>query len=839
MLIQALKEIGIERLNDLQRTAIPKIAKGLNVLITAPTGSGKTECAVIPIMNKMLKMDCKGITFLYVTPLRALNRDLIRRLKTLAERLGFSIAVRHGDTSNSERRLQSLKPPQILITTPETFQILFLGKRLREALKNVRFVVIDEVHELADSKRGVQLAIALERLRKLTSFQRIGLSATLSNAKEIADYFGFEEVVEWNASKSYEFKVIKGDVKDIVEIIKSHKSALIFTNTRQTAEYLGLRLKEYIDVEVHHSSLSKDVRISAERRFARGELKALVCTSSMELGIDIGHVDVVVQFNSPREVKRLIQRVGRSGHRLDEVSRGYIVANDFDDILESLAIVERAERGLIEPVEPYKKPLDVLANQIVAMLLEGYSIDEIYEIVKSVKFYDDLTEDEFKEVCEFLEVNGLIRGGRVTRKGRRYFYSNISMIPDERKVKVVDVTTQRVIGYLDESFLSLLDYNVFVMKGEIWKILAVDEVVRVERVESEGVIPSWVGEEIPVPYEVAREVGRIRRELCNREEFEFKDVLELVKETLSKGFEVADDRKITIEGEGRVVVNACFGHKVNETLSKLISVFLPKPFEISSEPYRIRIRGKVNSEYIKDVLMKINPKDVERLLEIALIDSRIMHYKFVEVAKRFGCIEEVSRVNVRKLIEKMKDTVVYREALKEVLHDRLDLERTVRVLEDIQSGKIKVVTFKELSPISRLGEIKIGDVVGDREKAILNAFKERIENEFCYLICLNCGCRIRVKVNQIDGLRCFKCKSVMVACINARRNLSEVSREELYKSANLVMNYGKRAIYALNTFGIGVNTATKILSKYYRNEDEFFRELIEAEKRFIRTHLFW
>lgn len=824
-----LKDIGIERLNELQKIVIPKVAEGRDILITAPTGSGKTECAVIPILKKMLRMNCRGITFLYITPLRALNRDLIRRLKIFAEKLGFSIAVRHGDTSNSERRIQSLKPPQILITTPETFQILFLGKRLRSALSNVKFVVIDEVHELADSKRGVQLAIALERLKRIAKFQKIGLSATLSNAKEIASYFGFEEVFEWNAKKSYEFKVVRGDIDDIIKIVNSYRSALIFTNTRQTAEYLGVKLKKFIDVEVHHSSLSKDVRIDAEKRFARGELKALICTSSMELGIDIGHVDVVVQFNSPREVRRLIQRVGRSGHRLDRVSIGYIVANEFDEILESMAVIERARRGLIEPIIPYEKPLDVLANQIVAMLLEGYKIDEIYDIVRNVKFYDNLTFEEFKEVFEFLEYSGLIRKGKVTRKGRKYFYSNISMIPDERKVKVIDITTQRVIGYLDESFLSSLN-NVFAMKGELWRIVAIDDAIRVEKVEAEGVIPSWIGEEIPVPYEVAREVGKIRRNAKN---------FDVVNETLRKGFAIADDRTITIEGRGKVVINACFGHKVNETLAKLISVFLPKPFEINSEPYRIRIKGNVDANYIKDILMNIKIDEAEKLIEIALMDSRVMHYKFVEVAKRFGLLNDISRINIRKLIEKMRGSVVYREALKEVFHDKLDFERTIEVLKDIQKGHIKILTFEELSPISKLGEIRVGDFVGDRENALLSAFKDRIENEFCYLICLRCGCRLKMKVNEIDEIKCIKCKSVMVACINARRDLSKIDKNELYRSANLVMNYGKRAIYALNTLGVGVNTATRILSRYYRNDYEFFKELMEAERKFIRTRLFW
>jgi len=534
-LIEALREIGIERLNELQKIAIPKVAEGRNVLIVAPTGSGKTECAIIPILNKMLKIKSEGITLIYITPLRALNRDLLRRLHTLAKILGFSIAVRHGDTAEIERRRQSLKPPQILITTPETFQILFLGSRLREYLRNVRFVIIDEVHELAESERGVQLAVALERLKELASFQIVGLSATVKNAEEVARFFGISEVLVWKGKKLYEFYVIKPEMEtDLAEklgineefakeleairdIVRSHKSALIFVNTRQTAEALGLKLKQIMDVEVHHGSLSRTARIEAEEKFSRGELKALICTSSMELGIDIGHVDVVIQFNSPREVTRLVQRVGRSGHKTDRISKGYIIAENFDDILESWVIVGKAERGEIEETRMHELSLDVLANQICAIALEYKQVEaeRCYEIISRAYPFRNLKFDVFLEICNFLAEDRVIAFDgeviRPTRKPRRYFYDNISMIPDERRFKVIDIASGKAIGFLDESFVSSFEGSVFAMKGELWRIVAINDAVKVEPVKEEGVIPSWVGEEIPVPFEVAQEVGRVRR----------------------------------------------------------------------------------------------------------------------------------------------------------------------------------------------------------------------------------------------------------------------------------------------------------------------------------------
>ena len=354
ILLNALQEAGIEKLSEMQLLAAKKILKGKNLLIIAPTGFGKTEAAIVPVLQKILLNNYEGVSMLYITPLRALNRDMLRRLEKLAKKLGLSIAVRHGDTTNIERRKQSIKPPQILVTTPETFQILFLGKRLKKALKNVKFEIIDEIHEIVDSERGSQLSIALERLREIGNFQTIGLSATIKNKRSVAAFLGKNvDIIESYAEKEYDFRVIKPEVTEedeklaqelfvdieiaselrrIKEIVERHNSALIFVNTRQTAEALGLKLKKIMNIEVHHGSLSRESRVESEEKFAKRELKALICTSSMELGIDIGHVDVVIQYNSPREVVRLSQRVGRSGQGLGKKSNGGCLAGSFNDI---------------------------------------------------------------------------------------------------------------------------------------------------------------------------------------------------------------------------------------------------------------------------------------------------------------------------------------------------------------------------------------------------------------------------------------------------------------------------------------------------------------------------
>ena len=346
-----LHQHGITKPTEPQQKAMPPLVDQENVLLIAPTGLGKTESALLPVFHHFLKFrdgqkkqEKSGISIVYVTPLRALNRDMLRRTISWGKALGISIAVRHGDTSQSERTRQSRSPPDMLITTPETLQILFTGKRLRKHLQSVRWVIVDEVHELATDERGAQFAVALERLQAVTShpFQRIGLSATVGIPHEVACFLGGMEhgaarpvtIVEVDVTKHLDISVNlpqikKGDhtqaqqlsmeplsfaaLRQCYVLINDHVSTLVFINTRDGAEILATRLhlwKQEFPIDVHHGSLSKQARIQAENAFKQGDLKALICTSSLELGIDVGNTDFVIQYNSPREVTRIVQRVG-------------------------------------------------------------------------------------------------------------------------------------------------------------------------------------------------------------------------------------------------------------------------------------------------------------------------------------------------------------------------------------------------------------------------------------------------------------------------------------------------------------------------------------------------
>ena len=506
-ILAALRELGIESFTEPHVPAIPRILAVANFLLVAPTGIGKTEAALLPILHKILTEKPQAVSCLYITPLRALNRDMLRRMTFFAERLGLSVAVRHGDTSAAERARITRSPPDVLITTPETFQILFTGRKLRDQLRSVRWVVVDEIHELASDERGAQLSVGLERLRDLAGrdVQRIGLSATVGTPEEVGHFLvGVDrpvEVLRMRIPKGMRIAVEvappqSGDheiadrlrvqlgqataLRRCYELVKGHQSTLFFVNTRDTAEFLSSRLAAWYQdptIGVHHGSLSKDIRIQMEDDFKAGHLRALVCTSSLELGIDVGSADFVLQYNSPREVSRLVQRIGRSGHGVGEVAGGVILATHEDDFAEACAITRRALAEEIESLVVRQNNRSVLANQLVAMAVaERFaSADAAYAAVRRSWPYRNLLRKDFDELLEQLGVLKVIwsREGRFGRSSNslQYFYENISMIPDVKTFRVVDLGSRRVIGTLDEWFVAenaKLGQS-FIMRGTAWR----------------------------------------------------------------------------------------------------------------------------------------------------------------------------------------------------------------------------------------------------------------------------------------------------------------------------------------------------------------------------------
>lgn len=912
---KALSKSNFKRPTEIQEIAIPEILEGKNALLIAPTGIGKTEAALLPVFDQFLDERPKGISILYITPLRALNRDLLDRIRWWGEELKIKVAVRHGDTSQYERRKQALSPPDMLITTPETLQAILPGLRMKTHLQNVEWVIVDEIHELAEDKRGAQLSVGLERLRELTrsEFQRIGISATIGSPETVSRFLVNNDeikILKVSPSKAIEIRVErpkpkKGDkeiaerilssletssrVRRISELIEAHNSTLIFVNTRQMAEILASRFKILGEgVGIHHSSLSQEVRVSTEEQFKRGEIKALICTSSLELGIDIGTVDLVIQYTSPRQVTRLLQRIGRSGHKIGEKSRGVIIATDPDDILEALVISRRALAEELEELQVNEKPYDVLAHQLAGMALDFGEIqkERAFEIVRRSSVFFTLQREEFEEVLSLLSALRLIwieDGSYRRRKAAwKYYYDNLSTIPDEKRYFVKNIASQSGVGVLDEAFVvtSIDQGSLIIFKGAPWRILSVegDEIIVEPVDEVIGAIPSWVGEEIPVPYEVAREVGGVREDIevpnipgrypCDG--YTRKIGISKVRRQMKEGIPVANDQKIVVElFENFIIIHSCSGIKVNQTLGRVFSILLSSRFGhsvvLQIDPYRIILQApsKISEDLLGEIF-NIDPEFVEPLLRKSLKRTSLFKWKFVHVAKRFGAISRdvsYSDINIGKVIYAYEDSVIYEETLKEIFKDNLDLPNTKKVLNDLKEGKIglEFVSLTKPSPLAELGLKSYREIIIPEraEKVILKVMKKRISERRVDFLCLYCGKwsdSFRVK-NIVDDLKCGKCEARMLAVLTydakrlrgiykrykAKKVLSPEERAEVKKlqtTANLFLSYGRDTAIALAARGIGPETAKRVLLAS-RNEDDLYKNILKAERDYARTRRFW
>ena len=885
-----LDKRSFDELSDTQEEAIPPIMKGHHTLCIAPTGTGKTESAMLPVFHKLLNDENRGKGFraLYITPLRSLNRDILLRLKWWCGELGLTVGVRHGDTTQAERARQSRNPPDLLITTPETVQALFMGKNLREHLKSVRYVVIDEIHELAGSKRGAQLSVALERIvEQAGEFQRIALSATVGNPEDVARFLcgsrpyhlvNIPSAPRLSIDVKYAGGEFSSQAKFVSKLIDRNESVLIFVNTRTTAEALGQQLYDRGDVEVHHGSLSREVRIEAEEKFKNRKVRALICTSSMELGLDIGHIGHVLQFGSPREVSRLLQRVGRAGHRLDTVSRGTILATGFDDLVESLVIAKKATSNECEDVVIPGNAGDVLANQVSAMALEYGEIPEerIVKILGRTAVFNDF-EPLLGRVLSQLEYHRMIRreAGTVIRTGRcrKYMYSNLSMIHDEKKVKIFDILTRRIVGTLDESFVISWIHTgaVFVTKGQLWQVLAIEDgMVKVEpAVKMRGELPSWEGEQIPVPYAVAQESGSIRRKR-KLGKYEADKVSENYILQFLDGMDharspVASDRLMTIEhyDEG-VVINLCGGHKANEALGRLISILLSARFgttvgvEIGAYRILLRLPREIGAVDVLETINSIDPDHIRGLLEIALKRTAIFRWKVVQIAKKFGAIDadaDYEKFSMHKLIDLFEGTAIQEEAFRELFSDYMDVACAELIVKRIVAGDIDI-QIAPLSALGREGLTSSRDMIPPpaTDKAVINAVKRRIENDNIILFCMNCRkWKSKTVVSRVpdDDIVCPVCGARLIAALKPyeehmidtvrRKDKSAEDRAvevKMLRNANIVLSSGKKAVRAFAARGVGPDTASRIIGTF-ANGDQFYLEILKAERNYIKTHRFW
>ena len=900
---------------EIQKQAIPLIARGENVLVIAPTGSGKTETALLPILSRILEAKkaseakgekLKGIQAIYITPLRALNRDLMLRFEKWCKQLGISIAVRHGDTTATERTKQRDNPPLFMITTPETLQSLLIAPLLSDALVNVKQVVIDEIHELYDTKRGVQLALGLARLEEKTPhFQRIGLSATIGSPEEVAKFLASDaKICNTEQKRKLELNVeyvtrprgieaakLKAQLhlpsttisrmQRIEEIIHQHKSALIFVNTRYAAESIanGLYAIESLKhgVSVHHSSLSKEVRIETERKFKEQEVKAIVCTSSLELGIDIGTIEVVVQYGSPRHVTRLMQRVGRSGHKYFLQPKGIILPTDEVDIAESIALCQQAQKGELEQPDHHFNALDVLAHFVAGVLVEYHKIqiERVLKLAQKTYSYQNLTLADLRGVCQQLSNNGIITilednpdntnpQVYLQTKGMRtklYYYENVSTIPDEKRFFVKDSATRKNVAVLDEAFVSefIETGGIFIAQGKSWKVLSMDEKEIV--VEAAGqitaAIPDWVGEEIPVTMKTANRVAEIiagRTEVTTCGETE-KAILEEFRQMQAKFF--SPGHEIVVEEnveENVMVIHSFYGLRANETIARTLAFMLSqrdKTLKTRASPYSIVLEFSrpVGGEEITEVLKKLDGKTVEMVLKSALPSTRLFRHKFIHVAKRFGFLSrkwDASAASMSRIIAAFPaNNAMIKETLSELLHSRLSLKEACAVAEEIANKNIAVkhIYSKKWSPLAKsaldmggMAEL-ISPAAPTEEvlKAFAASLKEKAVTLYCNY-CKNNSTLLLTDVKLSDAVNCGHCKSNQVTLIDYA---DKEHIKEAVKATALISAYGAKALYALETYGVGPQTAGRVLARLHKTEAEFFRDLLDSQKNFIKNKKFW
>jgi ATP-dependent helicase Lhr and Lhr-like helicase len=627
-----------------QEQGWPAIASGEHTLIQAPTGSGKTLAAFLYGIDRLNEAPQEGLRLLYVSPLKALNYDVERNLRGPLAGLQseLTVAVRTGDTPAKERAAMLRKPPDILITTPESL-FLLLTSQGREMLKSVRTLILDEVHAVAGTKRGAHLALSIERLQRLAGepVQRIGLSATQRPLEEIGRFVSGARpirLVDAGRRKQLDLRVVvpvddmrepgAGAATDpllgtggeggstsiwpsiypeLLRLVEEHRSTIVFVNNRRLAERLALRLNELAEKEVaraHHGSLAREQRVEVEELLKRGAVPCLVATSSLELGIDMGAVDLVVQVESPKSVARGLQRIGRAGHELGAVSKGRIFPKFRADLLESAVVAERMLAGEIEETVIPRNPLDVLAQQIVAVAAqEEIEVETLHELVRGAYPFADLSRVQLENVLDMLSgrypsdefaelrprivwdrTGGVIRG----RDGaRRLAVTNAGTIPDRGLFGVHLVDGGGRVGELDEEMVyEARAGQTFLLGASTWRIEEItrDRVLVSPAPGVPGAVPFWKGEGVGRPYELGEQIGRASRELAALSDEQVverlterhcldqraaRNLLTFLREQEAATGAVPSDRTIVVErfrdeiGDWRVCILTTFGARVH------------------------------------------------------------------------------------------------------------------------------------------------------------------------------------------------------------------------------------------------------------------------------------
>ncbi|HLD02096.1 MAG TPA: ATP-dependent helicase [Candidatus Nanoarchaeia archaeon] len=774
-----------------QRFGVMEVHNRNNILISASTGGTKTLTAFLSILNELVNLSAEEkledrVYAVYVSPLKALSNDItinlqnpLKEITAIAKKhgkeLNIRVAVRTGDTTQKEKARMLKHPPHILVTTPESLAILLASPRFSENLRSVQWMIVDEIHSLAEGKRGVHLSLTMERLNAMSEeMSRVGLSATVAPLEEIAKFLvGSREVkiADVQLTKKFDLQVIS-PVPDLINIterkkhealynlldnlIQEHKTTLIFTNTRAGTERVVHHLKERFpknyseNIGAHHGSLSKRHRIEIENGLREGKLKAAVCSTSLELGIDIGFIDLVICLGSPKSVARALQRFGRSGHRLHSTVKARFIVLDRDDLVECSVLLKNALEHKIDRVHIPTNCLDVLAQQIHGMAIcDRWNADSMYELITKSYCYQNLKKEDFMDVVKYLagqyisledryiyakiwydeEHNEIGKRGKLARV---LHTTNIGTIPDETSVvvKIGEV----VVGDIDEAFLERMKRNdIFVLGGNTYQFLfARGMVAQVRAAEGKTpTVPSWFSESLPLSFDLGNDIQKFRRYMEDKfvNNVKKSEILHFLNEYLYVDdnaanaiyeyfreqylyAEIPHDKKLLVEhytdGEKKYVVfHNLYGRRVNDVLSRAVGYAIAR---INKRDVEIGISDNgffMASNQPIQVVRAFNllkPEELRKVMEKAIEKSEVLKRRFRHCAtralmilrtykghtKRVGRQQVSSMILLKAIRQISEDFSILKEARREVLEDLMDIENATKILEKITNREIEL-----------------------------------------------------------------------------------------------------------------------------------------------------
>jgi ATP-dependent helicase Lhr and Lhr-like helicase len=785
-----------------QKYTVKEIHDRNNVLVSAPTGSGKTLTAFVSIINELVNLAEAGnlkdqVYCTYISPLKALNNDIfhnlerpLKEIKELAleegKELDIRVLVRTGDTTPYEKQKMLKTPPHILCTTPESLAIVLSSMKFSEHLKEMWWIVLDEVHAIAENKRGVHLSLSLERLNALSNFTRIGLSATVAPLEKVAEYLvGTDRdctIIDIQHSKEVDIQVIS-PVKDLVNVsyehrndalytkmhkmIQEHKTTLVFTNTRAATERVVHALRDrypsfykenqgteesYDLIGAHHGSLSKEHRLGIEQDLRDGKLRCAVCSTSLELGIDIGSIDLVILLGSPKSVARALQRAGRSNHALGGVAKGRIIVLDRDDLVECSLILKEGMEKKIDKIHIPRNCLDVLAQQIYgAAISDVWDLDELYSLIRKSYCYSTLSRSDFDQIINYLSGEYVALAdryifakiwknenkiGKRSRMARMLYMTNIGTIPDQTGVKVK--IGPQLIGSIGEGFLeSLKPGDIFVLGGNTYQFrFSRGTVAQVAAAHGRlPTVPSWVSEMLPLSFDLSTAIQRFRKLMNDKFESGMgkNEIKEFIHDYLYVDDNAAEsiyiyfkeqyyyaliphEKRILLETykeekDGRTktyhVFHALYGRRVNDVLSRAVAYAIGRQ---QKKDVRVTI---TDNGFVLTCDSLINPmkafgllksEELKQVMKLALDKSEILLRRFRHCASRSLMIlrnykgtrksvgrQAVSSRILMSAVRRISDNFpILKEARREVLEDKMDIDNAIKVLQLIEEGRIRI-----------------------------------------------------------------------------------------------------------------------------------------------------